>query len=64
MVQLLRQAMEGLAFLHSQERLHQSVGPSSLVLNLTDERFACMRFAIVPSKPVIRSNFNKQGCLV
>lgn len=37
-LQMLRQALEGLAFMHGQQRLHQSVGPSSLVLNLTDER--------------------------
>lgn len=37
-LRMLRQALEGLAFMHSQQRLHQSVGPSSLVLNLTDER--------------------------
>jgi hypothetical protein len=34
----LRQALAGLAFMHDNGRLHQSVGPSSLVLDRVEER--------------------------
>ena len=39
----LRQALQGLAFMHARQRLHQSVGPASLVLNLMDERCGTSR---------------------
>ncbi|KAL3150735.1 hypothetical protein ABBQ32_000517 [Trebouxia sp. C0010 RCD-2024] len=35
---VLRQAMQGLAFMHANSRLHQSIGPGSVVINKTDER--------------------------
>ncbi len=38
-LQLLRQVMEGLAYMHRRFRLHQSLGPASVVLNSTDERW-------------------------
>ena len=37
-VSALRQAMCGLAFMHARFRLHQSLGPYSLVLSTPDER--------------------------
>eukprot|EP00897_Mesotaenium_endlicherianum_P001274 jgi/Mesen1/1174/ME000124S00211 len=37
---VLRGVMRGLAFLHSRGRLHQSLGPASVGLNLVDERDA------------------------
>ena len=34
----LRHVLQALSFMHARQRLHQSVGPSSVVLNLTAER--------------------------
>lgn len=31
-------ALQGLAFMHANNRLHQSIGPASVILNKTDER--------------------------
>lgn len=39
-VKLLQGAMRGLAFMHEHDRLHQSLGPSSIVLNTIFERDA------------------------
>ncbi|XP_030534173.2 uncharacterized protein LOC115743503 [Rhodamnia argentea] len=39
-IKLLQGAMRGLAFMHERERLHQSLGPSSVVLNTITERDA------------------------
>ncbi|XP_056160152.1 uncharacterized protein LOC115683169 isoform X2 [Syzygium oleosum] len=39
-IKLLQGAMLGLAFMHEHERLHQSLGPSSVVLNTITERDA------------------------
>ncbi|KAI6672149.1 hypothetical protein NL676_000055 [Syzygium grande] len=39
-IKLLQGAMLGLAFMHERERLHQSLGPSSVVLNTMTERDA------------------------
>lgn len=39
-IKLLQGAMLGLAFMHEHERLHQSLGPSSVVLNTIRERDA------------------------
>ncbi|KAI3411309.1 Protein kinase domain-containing protein [Psidium guajava] len=39
-IKLLQGAMHGLAFMHEHERLHQSLGPSSVVLNTITERDA------------------------
>ncbi|BDA43175.1 hypothetical protein COCOBI_04-1870 [Coccomyxa sp. Obi] len=36
-VEVLRQTLKGLAYMHSRNRLHQSVGPSSVVLSGTDD---------------------------
>eukprot|EP00803_Ostreobium_quekettii_P003632 evm.model.scf_117.8 EVM.evm.TU.scf_117.8 scf_117:52245-57460(+) len=36
-LKMLRQGMKGLAFMHSNSRLHQSIGPNSLVLNTVEE---------------------------
>eukprot|EP00192_Tetraselmis_astigmatica_P011306 CAMPEP_0117664572 /NCGR_PEP_ID=MMETSP0804-20121206/9300_1 /TAXON_ID=1074897 /ORGANISM="Tetraselmis astigmatica, Strain CCMP880" /LENGTH=367 /DNA_ID=CAMNT_0005471831 /DNA_START=247 /DNA_END=1350 /DNA_ORIENTATION=- len=36
----LRQMLQGLAFMHSRNRLHQSLGPGSLLLSTTQERDA------------------------
>ena len=30
--------MQGLAFMHANSRLHQSIGPGSVIINKTDER--------------------------
>ncbi|KAF8380732.1 hypothetical protein HHK36_028222 [Tetracentron sinense] len=37
-IKLLRGAMSGLAYMHDRERLHQSLGPASVVLNTIGER--------------------------
>lgn len=37
---LLRGAFQGLAYIHSRGRLHQSLGPASIVINTTSERDA------------------------
>ncbi|KAH0895864.1 hypothetical protein HID58_045432 [Brassica napus] len=39
-VTILQGAMKGLAFMHANDRLHQSLGPSSIVLNTPAEREA------------------------
>ncbi|KAL6320075.1 hypothetical protein AAG906_004474 [Vitis piasezkii] len=39
-IKLLRGAMSGLAYMHDHDRLHQSLGPSSVVLNTIMERDA------------------------
>ncbi|CAN6993047.1 unnamed protein product [Brassica oleracea var. botrytis] len=39
-VAILQGAMKGLAFMHANDRLHQSLGPSSIVLNTPAEREA------------------------
>lgn len=39
-VKLLQGAMRGLAYLHNHDRLHQSLGPSSIVINTIVEREA------------------------
>ncbi|VVB14805.1 unnamed protein product [Arabis nemorensis] len=39
-VKILQGAMKGLAFMHDKDRLHQSLGPSSIVLNTPAEREA------------------------
>ncbi|XP_010549842.1 PREDICTED: uncharacterized protein LOC104820893 isoform X2 [Tarenaya hassleriana] len=39
-IKILQGAMRGLAFMHDHDRLHQSLGPSSIVLNTTAEREA------------------------
>ncbi|KAE8077488.1 hypothetical protein FH972_016048 [Carpinus fangiana] len=39
-IKLLQGAMRGLSFLHEHDRLHQSLGPSSIVLNTIIERDA------------------------
>ncbi|EIE22208.1 hypothetical protein COCSUDRAFT_42575 [Coccomyxa subellipsoidea C-169] len=36
-LEVLRQTLKGLAYMHSRNRLHQSVGPSSVILSGTDE---------------------------
>eukprot|EP00191_Tetraselmis_sp_GSL018_P024113 CAMPEP_0177623594 /NCGR_PEP_ID=MMETSP0419_2-20121207/28987_1 /TAXON_ID=582737 /ORGANISM="Tetraselmis sp., Strain GSL018" /LENGTH=402 /DNA_ID=CAMNT_0019124159 /DNA_START=168 /DNA_END=1378 /DNA_ORIENTATION=+ len=36
----IREMLTGLAFMHSRNRLHQSLGPSSLILSTTEERDA------------------------
>lgn len=38
--QVLRQVMEGLQFMHSQNVIHQSLGPGSVVLSSIQERDA------------------------
>lgn len=35
---ILRQTMQGIAFMHANSRLHQSIGPGSVVINMSDER--------------------------
>lgn len=35
---ILQQTMKGVAFMHANSRLHQSIGPGSVVLNKSDER--------------------------
>ncbi|KAG7555533.1 Protein kinase-like domain superfamily [Arabidopsis suecica] len=39
-IKILQGAMKGLAFMHDNDRLHQSLGPSSIVLNTPAEREA------------------------
>ncbi|CAN8300204.1 unnamed protein product [Cochlearia groenlandica] len=39
-IKILQGAMKGLAFMHGKDRLHQSLGPSSIVLNTPAEREA------------------------
>ncbi|POO02043.1 Tyrosine-protein kinase [Trema orientale] len=39
-IKLFQGAMKGLAYMHEHERLHQSLGPSSIVLNTITEREA------------------------
>ncbi|RWR81036.1 Protein kinase domain-containing protein [Cinnamomum micranthum f. kanehirae] len=39
-IRLLRGAINGLAYMHNRERLHQSLGPASVVLNTMAEREA------------------------
>ncbi|XP_019097963.1 PREDICTED: uncharacterized protein LOC104772302 isoform X3 [Camelina sativa] len=39
-INILQGAMKGLAFMHANDRLHQSLGPSSIVLNTPAEREA------------------------
>ncbi|CAH2072574.1 unnamed protein product [Thlaspi arvense] len=39
-IKILQGAMKGLAFMHANDRLHQSFGPSSIVLNTSAEREA------------------------
>jgi hypothetical protein len=47
-MQIIRHVFEGLCHLHKHDRLHQSLGPTSVVLNTIDERdvttlTACVR---------------------
>lgn len=35
--EVIRQAMQGLQYLHQNMRLHQSLGPASLLLSTSDE---------------------------
>lgn len=37
-IKLLRGAFTGLSYLHSRDRLHQSLGPASIILNTIEER--------------------------
>lgn len=39
-IKILRGTMSGLAFMHSHDRLHQSLGPASIILNTITEREA------------------------
>ncbi|KAK9120512.1 hypothetical protein Syun_018129 [Stephania yunnanensis] len=39
-IKLLRGTLSGLAYMHNRDRLHQSIGPASVVLNTTAEREA------------------------
>ncbi|KAK9144246.1 hypothetical protein Sjap_004149 [Stephania japonica] len=39
-IKLLRGTLSGLAYMHNRDRLHQSLGPASVVLNTTAEREA------------------------
>ena len=44
-LQVLRHALEGVAHLHGQQRLHQSLGPGSVVLSTVQERDAAVMTA-------------------
>ncbi|KAK9828536.1 hypothetical protein WJX72_000643 [[Myrmecia] bisecta] len=37
-IELLRQCLEGMTYMHARQRLHQSLGPSSVVLRRIEER--------------------------
>ena len=37
-IRLLRGAFTGLSYLHSRDKLHQSLGPASIILNIIEER--------------------------
>ncbi len=36
--QLIDRDMQGIAFMHANSRLHQSIGPGSVVISMSDER--------------------------
>ena len=50
MLRMLRQAMIALAFMHGRQRLHQSLGPGSLLLSSTDERWGALSAACTKAR--------------